>query len=278
MLVAELQELEEVKGLITRGQQLGVLTFGDVASAVSEVDLDESDVEDLYGHLEKSGIELVEDMDPAQKAAAEALPIDTGKKGRRRQKAALDLKPDMTTDSLQLFLKDIGKVRLLTAAEEVELAKRIERGDLDAKQKMVESNLRLVVSIAKNYRNQGLPFLDLNQEGTLVRVGAAEKFDYRKGFKFSTYATWWIRQAVTRALADKARTIRMPVNVVDKLHKILRSERILRAELYRDPTRAELARDVGLRLEDGERILRTARAPVSLETPVGDEGESVLGQ
>ncbi len=157
MLVAELQELEEVKGLITRGQQLGVLTFGDVASAVSEVDLDESDVEDLYGHLEKSGIELVEDMDPAQKAAADAMPADTGKKGRRRQKQALDLKPDMTTDSLQLFLKDIGKVRLLTAQEEVDLAKRIERGDLDAKQKMVESNLRLVVSIAKNYRNQGLP-------------------------------------------------------------------------------------------------------------------------
>ena len=182
MLVAELQELEEVKGLITRGQQLGVLTFGDIASAVSEVDLDESDVEDLYGHLEKSGIELVEDMDPAQKAAAEAMPEPSGKKGRRRQKQALDLKPDMTTDSLQLFLKDIGKVRLLTAQEEVDLAKRIERGDLNAKQKMVESNLRLVVSIAKNYRNQGLPFLDLIQEGTLGLVRAAEKFDYRKGF------------------------------------------------------------------------------------------------
>src|SRR5688572_20715677 len=153
MLVAELQELEEVKTLISRGQQLGVLTFGDVASAVSEVELDESDVEDLYGHLEKSGIELVEDVDPAQKAAADAEPAEKGR--GRKKKATLDLKPDMTTDSLQLFLKDIGKVRLLTAAEEVELAKRIERGDLDAKQKMVESNLRLVVSIAKNYRNQG---------------------------------------------------------------------------------------------------------------------------
>ena len=126
----------------------------------------------------------------------------------------------MTTDSLQLFLKDIGKVRLLTAQEEVDLAKRIERGDLDAKQKMVESNLRLVVSIAKNYRNQGLPFLDLIQEGTLGLVRAAEKFDYRKGFKFSTYATWWIRQAIARALADKARTIRIPVHVVEKLNKI----------------------------------------------------------
>ena len=236
MLVAELQELEEVKGLISRGQQLGVLTFGDIATAVSEVDLDESDVEDLYGHLEKSGIELVEDMDPAQKAAAEAMPEPTGKKGRRRQKQALDLKPDMTTDSLQLFLKDIGKVRLLTAQEEVELAKRIERGDLDAKQKMVESNLRLVVSIAKNYRNQGLPFLDLIQEGTLGLVRAAEKFDYRKGFKFSTYATWWIRQAIARALADKARTIRIPVHVVEKLNKIGRAERKLVTELGREPT------------------------------------------
>src|SRR6266496_5335146 len=170
MLVAELKELEEVTSLITKGQLLGVLTFGDVASAVSEVDLDESDVEDLYGHLEKSGIELVEDVDPAQKGAEREEPAKG--RGRRRQKAALDLKPDMTTDSLQLFLKDIGKVRLLTAQEEVELAKRIERGDLDAKQKMVESNLRLVVSIAKNYRNQGLPFLDLIQEGTLGLIRA----------------------------------------------------------------------------------------------------------
>ena len=278
MLVAELQELEEVKGLIARGQQLGVLTFGDVASAVSEVDLDESDVEDLYGHLEKSGIELVEDMDPAQKAAADAMPVDTGKKGRRRQKQALDLKPDMTTDSLQLFLKDIGKVRLLTAAEEVELAKRIERGDLDAKQKMVESNLRLVVSIAKNYRNQGLPFLDLIQEGTLGLVRAAEKFDYRKGFKFSTYATWWIRQAIARALADKARTIRIPVHVVEKLNKIGRAERKLVTELGREPTPEEIAEVTGIDPEEVDSIKRSAQAPVSLEKPVGDEEESEFGQ
>ena len=278
MLVAELQEMEEVKGLITRGQQLGVLTFGDIASAVSEVDLDESDVEDLYGHLEKSGIELVEDMDPAQKAAADAMPADTGKKGRRRQKQALDLKPDMTTDSLQLFLKDIGKVRLLTAQEEVELAKRIERGDLDAKQKMVESNLRLVVSIAKNYRNQGLPFLDLIQEGTLGLVRAAEKFDYRKGFKFSTYATWWIRQAIARALADKARTIRIPVHVVEKLNKIGRAERKLVTELGREPTPEEIAEVTGIDPEEVDSIKRSAQAPVSLEKPVGDEEESEFGQ
>src|ERR1700709_2540238 len=265
MLVAELQELEEVKGLINRGQQLGVLTFGDIASAVSEVDLDESDVEDLYGHLEKSGIELVEDMDPAQKAAADAMPADTGKKGRRRPKAALDLKPDMTTDSLQLFLKDIGKVRLLTAAEEVELAKRIERGDLDAKQKMAESN-------------RGLPFLDLSQEGTLGLVRAAEKFDYRKGFKFSTYATWWIRQAIARALADKAPTIRIPGHVVEKRNKIGRAERKLVTELGREPTPEEIAEVTGIDPEEVDSIKRSAQAPVSLEKPVGDEEESEFGQ
>src|SRR5215212_561808 len=169
MLVGELQELDEVKNLVVKGHSEGVIAYGEVASAVSEVDLDESDIEDLYGYLERQGIELVEDVDPAQAAAPEAETTDRRGK-RRKQPTALDLKPDMTTDSLQLFLKDIGKVRLLTAQEEVELAKRIERGDLDAKQKMVESNLRLVVSIAKNYRNQGLPFLDLIQEGTLGLV------------------------------------------------------------------------------------------------------------
>jgi RNA polymerase primary sigma factor len=180
-------------------------------------------------------------------------------------------------DPLQLFLTDISKVDLLTAAQEVELAKRIERGDRRAKQQMVEANLRLVVSIAKRYRRRGLPFLDLIQEGTIGLVRAVEKFDHRRGFKFSTYATWWIRQAVTRALADKARTIRMPVNVVEKLNKILSSEWILRAELYRDPTPAEIAKEVGLPLEEVEQILRTAQTPVSLETPVGDEGDAELG-
>jgi RNA polymerase primary sigma factor len=276
MLVAELQELEEVRSLITNGQQLGVLTFGDVATAVSEVELDESDVKDLYRHLEKAGIELVEDLDPAQKSAAEAERAD-GKRGRKRQKA-LDLKPDMTTDSLQLFLKDIGKVRLLTAAEEVELAKRIERGELDAKQKMVESNLRLVVSIAKNYRNQGLPFLDLIQEGTLGLVRASEKFDYRRGFKFSTYASWWIRQAVARALADKARTIRIPVHIAEKLNRIGRVERKLVTELGREPTLEEIAEVTGIEPEEVDSIKRSAQAPVSLEKPVGDEEGSEFGE
>ncbi len=185
---------------------------------------------------------------------------------------------EVSIDSLQLFLKNIGKVDLLTAAQEVGLAKRIERGDHGAKQQMVEANLRLVVSIAKKYRNQGLPFLDLIQEGTIGLVRAAEKFDYRKGFKFSTYATWWIRQAVARALADKARTIRMPVHVVEKLNKIVRSERKLRAELRREPTSAEIGKDLELTTDEVEQIRRKAQTPVSLSKPVGDEEESEFGQ
>ncbi len=277
MSVVELQELDEVKGLLAKGQQVGVLSYAEITKAMSELDLDESDVEELHGFLERSEIELVEDIDPAIAASAQ-LERAPDKRSRRKTKTALDLKPDMTTDSLQLFLKDIGKVRLLTAQEEVDLAKRIERGDLDAKQKMVESNLRLVVSIAKNYRNQGLPFLDLIQEGTLGLVRAAEKFDYRKGFKFSTYATWWIRQAIARALADKARTIRIPVHVVEKLNKIGRAERKLVTELGREPTADEIAEVTGIDPEEVDSIKRSAQAPVSLEKPVGDEEESEFGQ
>src|SRR5215204_2915182 len=275
MSVAELQELEEVKLLMAKGQQTGVLTYAEVATALAEVELDEGDVEELHGFLEKSEIELVEDDPALSNRPEEERAVD---RKSRRKKATIDLKPDMTTDSLQLFLKDIGKVRLLTAQEEVDLAKRIERGDLDAKQKMVESNLRLVVSIAKNYRNQGLPFLDLIQEGTLGLVRAAEKFDYRKGFKFSTYATWWIRQAIARALADKARTIRIPVHVVEKLNKIGRAERKLVTELGREPTPEEIAEHTGIEPEEVESIKRSAQAPVSLEKPVGDEEESEFGQ
>jgi RNA polymerase primary sigma factor len=184
---------------------------------------------------------------------------------------------ELSTDALQLLLNDIGKIDLLTGAQEIKLAKRIERGDLLARQQMVEANLRLVVSIAKKYRNQGLPLLDLTQEGTIGLVRAVEKFDYRKGFKFSTYATWWIRQAVARALADKARTIRMPVHVVEKLNKIARSERKLHAELRREPSALEIGRDVDLPSDEVEQIRGSARAPVSLEKPVGDESESEFG-
>jgi RNA polymerase primary sigma factor len=276
MSVAELRELEEVKGLITRGLQVGVLTYAEIAAATAAVGLEETDFEELHGLLERCEIELVEEIDPA---TAASLNIERAPEKRTRREAALDLKPEGTTDGLQLFLKSIGKVRLLSAQGEVDLAKRIERGDLDAKQKMVESNLRLVVSIAKNYRNQGLPFLDLIQEGTLGLVRAAEKFDYRKGFKFSTYATWWIRQAIARALADKARTIRIPVHIVVKLNKIRRAERSLAPALGREPTPEEIA-DVltGIDPDEVESIKRSAQAPISLEKPVGDEEDSEFGQ
>jgi RNA polymerase primary sigma factor len=277
MSVVELGELDEVKGLIVKGQQVGVLTYVEIRTATAELDLDEADVEDLHGYLEKAEIELVDDIDPATTAGLE-VERAPDKRGRRKAKTTLDLRPDMTTDSLQLLLKDIGKVRLLTAQEEIDLAKRIERGDLEAKQKMVQSNLRLVVSIAKNYRNQGLPFLDLIQEGTVGLVRAAEKFDYRMGFKFSTYATWWIRQAVARALADKARTIRIPVHIVEKLNKIARAERRLVTELGREPTVEDVAEVTGLDPEEVGSIKHSAQTPMSLERPVGDDQQSEFGQ
>src|SRR5437763_6385612 len=275
MSVAELHELEEVKGLITRGQQVGGLTHAEIGTATAELGLDETDVEELHGLFERSEIELVEEIDPA---TAASLNIERAPEKRTRRRAPLDLKPEGTTDALQLFLKDIGKVPLLSAQEEVDLAKRIERGAFDAKQKLIESNLRLVVSIAKNYRNQGLPFLDLIQEGTIGLVRATEKFDYRKGFKFSTYATWWIRQAVARALAEKARTIRIPVHIVEKLNKIGRAERKLVTALGREPTPKEIAEVTGIDPEEVDSIKRSAQAPISLEKPVGDEEESEFGQ
>jgi RNA polymerase primary sigma factor len=250
---------DDAKALVRQGQEAGFLTHEEIATVLGD-DLEPAQLDELYGALEDLHIEVV--------AAEEDA--DTG----------LDLQPEareVSTDALQLFLKDIGKVPLLTAAQEVELAKRIERGDHLAKQTMVESNLRLVVSIAKNYRNQGLPFLDLIQEGTIGLVRAAEKFDYRKGFKFSTYATWWIRQAVARALADKARTIRMPVHVVEKLNKIGRIERKLLSERGREPTVEEIARELEIDPEEIEHIRRSAQVPISLEKPVGDEEESEFG-
>ncbi len=256
--IGELLETDEAKGLLETGRQTGSLSSNDVTLALDELELDAAQIEDFYQALEELQIEIVD-------ARAEDRP---------------EVEPavrEISTDSLQLFLKDVGKVDLLTAAQEVELAKRIERGDHRAKQEMVEANLRLVVSIAKKYRNQGLPFLDLIQEGTIGLVRAAEKFDHRKGFKFSTYATWWIRQAVARALADKARTIRMPVHIVEKLNKIVRTERKLRGELGREPLACEIAFELELDPDEVETIRRSSQPPVSLEKPVGDEEESEFG-
>jgi RNA polymerase primary sigma factor len=257
--VKDLLDTDDAKALLEAGREHGQLTADEIAVALDELDLEPAQIDDFYHALEELHIEIV---------TGEEDPDD---------ELAPDEPREVSTDALQLFLKDIGKVDLLTAAQEVELAKRIERGDHGAKQEMVEANLRLVVSIAKKYRNQGLPFLDLIQEGTIGLVRAAEKFDYRKGFKFSTYATWWIRQAVARALADKARTIRMPVHVVEKLNKIVRAERKLRAEFGREPSSLEIGRELDLSVDEVEHIRRSAQTPVSLEKPVGDEDESEFG-
>jgi RNA polymerase primary sigma factor len=248
-----------LEALIAGAQETGKLAADDVSVALEELDLDTGQVDEFYSRLDELQIEVVDggDEDDDAEPAAEAR--------------------EVSTEALQLFLKDIGKVDLLTAAQEIELAKRIERGDHRAKQEMVEANLRLVVSIAKRYRNQGLPFLDLIQEGTIGLVRAAEKFDHRKGFKFSTYATWWIRQAVARALADKARTIRMPVHVVEKLNKIMRTERKLRAERGHEPNSGEIAVELELSVDEVDQIRRSAQTPVSLEKPVGDDEESEFG-
>jgi RNA polymerase primary sigma factor len=257
--VEDVLETDEAKGLLETGREAGSLSTEEIALALGELDLDAGQMDEFYAALEELQIDVVDGAEPEEE---------------------LDLKAEareVSTDALQLFLKDVGRVELLTAAQEVELAKRIERGDHRAKQEMVEANLRLVVSIAKKYRNQGLPFLDLIQEGTIGLVRAAEKFDHRKGFKFSTYATWWIRQAVARALADKARTIRMPVHVVEKLNKIVRAERKLRAERGREPSSEEIALELELTPQEVEQIRRSAQAPVSLEKPVGDEEESEFG-
>ncbi len=256
---------DEAQRLLESGLRDGRLDADEVALALDELELEPSQLDEFYAALDDAQISVVhageEESAPEQRPEPEVVPAAT----------------EITTDALQLFLKDIGKVPLLTAAQEVELAKRIERGDHGAKQAMVEANLRLVVSIAKRYRNQGLPFLDLIQEGTIGLVRAAEKFDYRKGFKFSTYATWWIRQAVARAIADKGRTIRMPVHVVEKLNRILRAERKLRAEKGREPSIEEIARDVDMSIDEVEHIRRSAQTPVSLEKPVGDDDESEFG-
>jgi len=256
-------ESDEARALLERGRAQGSVDADELALALDELDLDPLQVDAVYAALEEEHIEVV------------GVPTPTEAEEERERAWASET--EVSTDTLQLFLKDIGKVPLLTAAQEVELSKRIELGEHAAKQAMVEANLRLVVSIAKRYRNQGLPFLDLIQEGTIGLVRAAEKFDWRKGFKFSTYATWWIRQAVARAIADKGRTIRMPVHVVEKLNKINRSERKLRAEYAREPTSQEIAVDLGLTVDEIEQIKRSAQTPVSLEKPVGDEEESEFG-
>jgi RNA polymerase primary sigma factor len=266
-----LPDVEELHKLVQDGTEKGFLTYDEIVAGLEEVDLSKEQVEDFYTYLIDHSIELVEG-EQHKHPPHEQPALAEEEKGPK-----LDLSVEPSLDSLRLYLREIGKVPLLTADQEVYLAKRIERGDMAAKTHMTEANLRLVVSIAKSYLGRGLSFLDLIQEGSLGLIRAVEKFDYRKGYKFSTYATWWIRQAVTRAIADKARTIRIPVHMVEKLNKVVHIERQLVQRLGREPKPEEIAEELAMTAEEVREILRMAQLPVSLEKPIGEEEESELG-
>ena len=268
-------ESEELRALVVEGRERGYLTFEEIAACLEEVEVTKEQVRDLHLHLLDAGIEIVSNEARADGSAAEPTPAEVQ---HAPKKPEIDLTVEPSLDSLRLYLRSIGRVDLLTADEEVGLAKRIERGDMLAKQQMIEANLRLVVSIAKGYLGRGLSFLDLIQEGSLGLIRAVEKFDYRRGYKFSTYATWWIRQAVTRAIADKARTIRIPVHMVEKLNKVVHIERQLVQEFGREPTPDEIALELEWTAREVKDILRIAQLPVSLEKPIGEEEDSELGR
>ncbi|WP_160670876.1 RNA polymerase sigma factor RpoD [Clostridium sp. C8-1-8] len=252
-----------VKRLIEKGKKSGTLTYKEIMDELDEIDLSPDQIEKIYEVLESMGIEVIGDIADSENIEEELdLSIPEG--------IAID-------DPVRMYLKEIGKVPLLSSDEEINLAERIEEGDQYAKKKLAEANLRLVVSIAKRYVGRGMLFLDLIQEGNLGLIKAVEKFDYRKGFKFSTYATWWIRQAITRAIADQARTIRIPVHMVETINKLIRVQRQLLQELGRDPLPEELSKHMDMPVDKVREILKIAQEPVSLETPIGEEEDSHLG-
>jgi RNA polymerase primary sigma factor len=268
-----LPDSDELRSLIGHGRERGYLTFEEISAALEEVEVTKEQVHGLHVYLAEHGVDVIaEDGSTAYKDAkgADGQPADA-------KRAELDLTVEPSLDSLRLYLRSIGRVELLTGEQEIELARRIEKGDMVAKRHMVEANLRLVVSIAKGYLGRGLSFLDLIQEGSLGLIRAVEKFDYRRGYKFSTYATWWIRQAVTRAIADKARTIRIPVHMFEKLNRVTHIERQLVQRLGREPEPHEVAAEMKVSVREIRDILRVAQMPISLEKPVGDEDESALG-
>ncbi len=296
-------EMDELQGVIAEGQERGFLTADAIAAAIDEAELSGQQAQDLLSYLEEHGVELLaagetapELSEPIDGAAAQRSDGDdaelAGEDGEEQpgedegrglrarldelRRPEVDLTVEPSLDSLRLYLRSIGRVPLLSAEEEVALAKRIERGDIAAKQHMVEANLRLVVSIAKGYVGRGLTLLDLIQEGSLGLIRAVEKFDYRRGYKFSTYATWWIRQAVTRSLADKGRTIRIPVHMVERLNKLLHAERRLIQQLGREPSPAELAEELECTVREVRDVMRITQQPISLEKPVGEEDDSAL--
>src|ERR1700709_1891161 len=271
---ASAPEIEELAGLIALGRERGYLTYEQISSTLEEVEITKEQVSQLHANLVETGV------DGIAEGGVSAYKEQRGggdSAGGASKKEELDLTVEPSLDSLRLYLRSIGRVQLLTAAQEVELAKRIERGDMLAKRQMVEANLRLVVSIAKGYLGRGLSFLDLIQEGSLGLIRAVEKFDYRRGYKFSTYATWWIRQAVTRALPDHGRTIRIAVHRVEKLNKVVQVERQLVQSLGREPTPEEIAGNLECTPREVRDILRMSQQPISLERPVGEEDESELG-
>jgi RNA polymerase primary sigma factor len=253
-------QFEEVQGLLERARASGAVDTAELNAVVEALELDSVETDALLWEVEHRRIELVDQLELTEKPPQPA--------GRSSD--------EVGTDALDLFLRAAGRRPLLNAAQEVELAKQIERGDTVAKERMIESNLRLVVSIAKRYRNQGLPFLDLIQEGTLGLIRAVEKFNWRRGYKFSTYATWWIRQAVARGLADKARTIRMPVHIVERRHKMNRAQRSLVTQLGREPTLEEIAEQAHLPLRHVQEVNRAPRVSASLDQPIGEEGDVVF--
>jgi RNA polymerase primary sigma factor len=268
-------EVDEIRGLVTLGQERGFLRLEEIAACLSELEVTREQVLELRAHLVEQGIELHEgDGEPL---AREAARTDGEADGAAPERPELDLTVEPSLDSLRLYLRSIGRVGLLTGRQEVELAERIERGDIAAKQHMIEANLRLVVSIAKGYMGRGLSFLDLIQEGSLGLIRAVEKFDHRRGYKFSTYATWWIRQAVTRAIADKSRTIRIPVHMAERINKLTYVERSLVQQLGREPTAAELAAAIDRPVREVKEMRRIAQAPISLERPIGEGEDSEFG-
>ena len=256
-----------LKDLVDKGKSKGMLTYKEIMDAFEEVELQPDQIEKIYETCENMGIDVVGDIDAEVKELQES-----------EEEVDLTLPEGVTIDDpVRMYLKEIGKVPLLTAEEEVELAIRMEKGDNEAKRKLAEANLRLVVSIAKRYVGRGMLFLDLIQEGNLGLIKAVEKFDYTKGFKFSTYATWWIRQAITRAIADQARTIRIPVHMVETINKLIRVSRQLLQELGRDPTPEEIGAEMNMTVEKVREIMKISQEPVSLETPIGEEEDSHLG-
>ncbi len=260
--------MKKINDLLEKGKSKGVLTYKEIMDALEEQELDQEQVEGVYDRIEALNIDVVEDVELPADINEEIAAIET------ELAVAEGLNID---DPVRMYLKEIGKVSLLTAVEEVEIAQRMAEGDQEAKRQLAEANLRLVVSIAKRYVGRGMLFLDLIQEGNLGLIKAVEKFDYRKGYKFSTYATWWIRQAITRAIADQARTIRIPVHMVETINKLIRVNRQLLQEYGRDPRPDEIAREMGITEEKVREIIKIAQEPVSLETPIGEEEDSHLG-